>query len=396
MANPKDGAVQRPPRKRGDGEGSIDEVREGLWRGRVMVGYKPDGKPDRRVIYGKTRAEVQRKLRELARQAEQGMLGDAEAGRVCVSAFLDRWLEAVQSTVGPRTYQRYAEVIRLHLLPELGRQRLAALRPDHLQALYARKLAAGQAAASVRKLHAVLHHALRDAVRWGYAPRNVADAVDAPAVRRPELQPPAPTELKRLIEAARDADDRLAVLWIVAVYTGCRQGELLGLMWRDLDLETGTLVVRRTLLRAKGREPLFGEPKTARSRRTVTLPAPAVAALKEQRERQDAERASLGADYAHFDLVFASGTGTPLLPRNVIRSFKLALARAGLPSRTRFHDLRHAAATMLLRAGVHPKVVSERLGHSTITLTLDTYTHVVPGLDADAAGRLERVMDEAN
>jgi len=188
------------------------------------------------------------------------------------------------------------------------------------------------------------------------------------------------------------AGDPLATLWTVALYSGCREGELLGLKWQDVDLNTGTLAIRRTLVGASGGTPRFGELKTARGRRTVTLPPVAVASLAQHRQRQLGQRSAQDSVYAEWDLVFATGLGTPLLARNVIRSFKAALGRAGLPAHVRVHDMRHAAATLMLEAGVYPKVASERFGHSNISITMDLYTHAVPGLGADAANRLERMI----
>lgn len=390
MTDPKGDPAARLPRKRGDGEGSIDEVRAGLWRGRLMVGYQQDGKPDRRVVYGKTRAEVQRKLRELQRQAEDGVL--AAARKETLAAYARRWLEGAKPTIRPSTWKRYNDLLRLHVLPALGAQPLATLRPDALQRLYAAKLAAGLAPRTVHHVHAVVHAALEQAVRWGYVARNVADVVQPPAVPRAELHPPRPEALATFLAAAEAAEDRLHALWSTAVYTGCRQGELLALTWPDVDLDAGTLTVHRTLLRADAGRPVFGAPKTAHSRRTVTLPPSAVAALRRHRRRQQTELAALGPDYADYGLVFCTRRGTALSARNVIRSFKAALARAGLPATVRFHDLRHAAATTMLLARVPLKVASARLGHSTVGITADLYTHAVPELEADAAAKLEAAI----
>ena len=386
--------VRRRGRKHADGDGSIGAYKGG-WRGRLMVGYRQDGKPDVREVYGPTQGEVRKKLVELRQKAEQGLLGTKDADRATVKAFMVRWLDANRATLRPRTAKVYADYTRLHIAPELGRHRLVALRPEHIQALYAHKLTAGLAPATVRKIHSILHRALHDAVRWNAVPRNVADAVDAPKVPRKELRPPAAADLRRLLDIAATAADPFAALWATAIYSGCRLGELLGLQWPDIDLTGGSLTVRRNLVSCKDTEPVFGEPKTQRSRRKVTLPAEAVEVIRRYRQEQVERRLLLGPDYGPHDMVFASATGSPLIARNVQRAFKLALGRADLPQTVRFHDLRHAAATMLLQAGVHPKVVSERLGHSTITLTLDTYSHVVPGMDADAAERLARVLGGA-
>ncbi len=379
--------------RRGAGEGSISRHHTGAWRGRLMVGYRPDGSPDRREVYGKTRAEVQKKLAELRRQAEYGMLSSVPVDRQTVGAFLQAWQETIKSSVRPMTWRRYGQLTRIYLVPALGRHKLVALRPEHIQKLYSDQLAAGRAARTVRQIHAVLHRALAQAVRWGYLPRNVADIVDKPRAAPSDLRPPTPAEVRRLLETASAAGDGLAALYTVAVYTGCRQGELLALTWDDVNLDAGLLTIRRTLLKVvAGAVPLFGQPKTMRSRRTVNMAPETVRVLTEHMERQLADRQAVGSDYAPYNLVFCTHLGTPLRARNVVRSFKRALERAGLPESVRFHDLRHASATILRRARVDLKTVSERLGHSSIGVTADLYQHAVPELDEDAAARLERTI----
>ena len=222
----------------------------------------------------------------------------------------------------------------------------------------------------------------------GYLRRNPAEtgAVEKPRVPRHEIRPPEPAELVRLVEAAEAAGDRLALLWALAIYSGCRQGELLGLTWSDVDLDRGTLSVRRTLQRVRATVPQFGEPKSATSRRTVRLPAVATAALRAQKARQAEERLAEAA-WADYGLVFSTHMGTPLMWRNVIGAFKAALKRAGLVETIRFHDLRHAHATLMLRAGVPLKVASGRLDHSSVGITADLYQHLADDLDTDAAER---------
>ena len=223
-------------------------------------------------------------------------------------------------------------------------------------------------------------------------PLNVCDRVEPPKVPHHEIRPPTPEELGRLLDAAEAAADRLAALWTVAVYSGCRQGELLRLHWSDLDLDRGTLSVRRSLMGAKGGVPVYGEPKSTTSRRTVSLPTEAIAALRAHRDRQNFERQRLGADWSDYGLVFTSAIGTPLDQRNVIRLFKAALKRAGLLETVRFHDLRHAAATLLVAAGVDYKTASARLGRSNAKITLQIYAHAVQALDLDAAERMQRAI----
>jgi integrase len=238
----------------------------------------------------------------------------------------------------------------------------------------------------VRKIHIVLHRALEVAVRWRYLPRNPSDDVDPPTVSKRDVRPPEPAELTRLVEAAEAAQDRLAALWALAIYTGCRQGELLALGWTDVDMERATLSVRRNLIQVKNQTPLFGAPKSETSRRTISLPLAAVAALRAHKARQ-AEEHLAAAHWADYDLVFCSGIGTPLLRRNINRSFSLALKRACLRATIRFRDLRHAHATLMLRAGVPLKVASGRLGHGSVAITADLYQHWAADMDIDAAER---------
>jgi integrase len=381
-------AVDRARRpKRGHGEGSIYQRPDGTWAGSIMLGRKPNGKADRPKVYGKTRGEVQRQLAKLRREADEGRRADPSKERQTVASFLQTWLDAARTSTRERSHDRYRDVVRLHLIPTLGRHKLSALRPDAIQSLYAAKLTEGLAPGTVEKIHNVLHRALEMAVKWRYLSRNPADDVDKPTVRRGDIHPPEPSDLTRLVDAAEAAHDRLAPLWALAIYTGCRQGELLGLDWQDVDLERGTLTVRRCLTRASNHVPQFGLPKSDKSRRTVSLPAVAVAMLRAHKARQAEERLTTGPDWADDGLVFTTRIGTPLIRRNVLRDFHTAPRRAGLRQTVRFHDLRHAHATLMLRAGVPLKVASGRLGHSSIGITADLYQHIAPDMDADAAER---------
>ncbi len=383
---------KRSGHKRGDGEGSIRQRADGMWRGRLMVGYRPDGKPDTRDVYAKTQKECLDKLHALKQKAATGMLADADKDRETVEAFLTRWVAATRTSVKPKTHTRYEELVGLHLVPGLGRHRLGKLRPDHVQAFYAAKLESDLAPRTVHHCHAVLHRALELAVRWGYVPRNVCDAVDAPRAPKIEMRPPTPDEVGALLDAAETHEDRLRGLWALAVYSGCRLGELTALQWKDVEWAAGRISIRRTLVRVSEGRPTYGEPKTAKSRRSLKLPAVAMAALRAHRDRQAWERQAFGDAYAELDLVFATVFGTPLHAFYVSRKFKRALARAGLSNSVRFHDLRHASATAMLAAGVHPKAASERLGHSTIAITMDLYSHALQELDDQAAERLGDVF----
>lgn len=372
--------------KRGNGEGSISRRKGGGWMGQYVV-HTAEGRK-RRTVYGKTRKEVAAKLAKAISNREDGLVFDAK--NLTVGDYLDLWLrDSVQDTVRLTTYQGYERVVRLHIKPALGRIKLDNLTPVHVRSLYRERLEAGLAPRMVQLVHTILHKALKQAVNDGLIPRNVTEAVKAPRPVNKEMKPLSPDQARTLLEAARG--ERLEALYALAVTTGMRQGEILGLKWEDLDLEAGTLQVRRTLSTAMGGGVRFGPPKTARSRRNIRVPKLALTALRRHRKTQLEKRMKLSGLWEDHDLVFTTGVGTPLSRADLItRSFKPLLRRANLPD-IRFHDLRHTCATLLLSRGVHAKLVQELLGHSTIAVTLDTYSHVLPGMDDGLAD----TMDEA-
>jgi len=373
---------------RGHNEGSIYQRKDGRWCGAVIVGRDATGKLRRRYVYGDTRKEVREKLARLMADAQSGL--PVDVSRQTVGEFLTHWLEdTVKGSARPSTYDNYRTIIRLHVIPAIGSVPLAKLTPQHLQHLYHEKQEAGLTR-TVVLMHAVIHKALSQAVKWGLVPRNVADAVERPRVRRKEFRALEPQEARRFLAAA--AEDRLFALYVLAVTCGLRQGELLGLKWEDVNLEQGTLTVRRQLQWRNGGF-FFAEPKSAKSRRTVPLPATAITALKRHRKQQAAERLGLGDGWQDYGLVFTTEIGTPLNPSNIRnRSFDHVLDKAGLPH-IRFHDLRHTCATLLLAQGVHPKLVQEQLGHSQISVTLDTYSHVTAPMMKEAAAKMDAILN---
>ena len=374
-------------KRRGANEGSIYQRKDGLWTAAVNLGYAGGGKRQRRTLYGRTRHAVARKLTDALKARQDGLPLPRE--REVVGPFLCQWLESVKPSLRPRTWARYESLIRIHALPEIGRLPLGKLGPAHLQRLYASRLEAGQSPASVRQLHAVLHRSLRQAFRWGLVGRNVADLVTPPRVERHRVQALSPEQSRALLEAARG--DRLEALYVVALSTGMRLGELLALGWADIDLDAGALQVRGTLQRTRG-STVIVEPKTARSRRRIELTGLATEALRRHRVAQAEERLRLGPAWQNLDLVFANEVGS-YLSETILRrkSFWPLLERAGL-ARIRFHDLRHTAATLLLGRGVHPKIVSEALGHSTVAITLDLYSHVTPTMQRESASAMDAVL----
>jgi integrase len=374
--------------RRANGEGGVTRRKDGSWMARYTV-QTPSGRK-RRVTYAKSHEEARRKLTEALADRDRGLTYDS--GNVTVKEYLERWLEdSVHASVKASTYQSYSSLVKNHVCPTLGGTKLAALTPAHVQALYRTKLEEGLVPKSVKHVHTTLHRALKQAVRWGLVPRNAAAEVDPPRVTTPEMSPLSPTQARRLLEVARG--NRLEALYVLAVTTGMRQGELLGLGWGDVDLGASTVRVRRTLTLAKG-GPRLTEPKTRGSRRQIQLTASAVAALERHQVRQEAERAAVEGEWNEQGLVFCTRRGTPIRRYNLHdKHWKPLLRRAGLPD-IRFYDLRHTCATLLLTKGVHPKIVSEMLGHSSIAITLDTYSHVIPGLGDAAARAMEDALKD--
>jgi integrase len=372
--------------RRGPREGSVYRRQsDNRWVGAVSVGYR-DGKRVRRFVYASTRRELRERMSALLAASHQGL--PVASDKQTVETFLAGWLATTRSSVRPRTHESYTDMVRLHLLPTLGHQRLMTLAPQHVQALLDAKLAEGLSPRTVQYLHAILRRALGQAVRWGVVPRNVAALVSPPRVSRRELPVLTPDEARHLLEHIRD--DRLEALYTVALALGLRQGEALGLQWEDVDLETGTLRVRHTLQRVDG-APRLMEPKSAQSRRTIAMPSVAVRALREHRTRQLQERLWAGSRWQKSDFVFTSTIGTPLYSRPTTQRFQRILAAAGLP-RVTFHSLRHACASFLLAQGVSPRVVMETLGHSQFSTTMDIYAHVMPAMQRDAAERMDALL----
>lgn len=336
-----------------------------------------------------TRKDAERELHRLSLEQEQGTL--VEPNALTVNAYLDQWLETAKSKLGERTLQDYTLVLKRYIRPTLGTLRLNKLTSLAIQGVYSNMQARGLSARTVRYAHTVLSSALTQAVKWRLLTVNPAKAVDLPKnTQLKEMHALTPEEATRFLDAA--AMDRWGILFTFALVTGMRPGEILALRWRDVDFEAGTVIVRRALVTLKGKH-TFAEPKTARSRRTIPISASMVKDLQQHKADQAVERATAGACWEDGDLVFASGDGTPLNERNLVqRHFKPILEAAGLPKKVRMYDLRHTCATLLLSQEVNPKVVSERLGHASITLTLDTYTHVLPTMQREAADKLDALL----
>ncbi len=365
----------------------------------IVLDLGRDARGKRRQKWHKvagTKRDAQRELTRLLRDLDTGTY--VEPSQMTVGTYLEKWLrDYAKTNVSAKTFERYAEIARVHLIPALGHLPLARIQPLHIQDYYSVALESGRrdghgglSAQTVLHHHRLLRAALRQALKWQLLGRNPADAVEPPRPKRPEMRVLDAAETGRLVASTKGT--RLFLPVLLAVTTGMRRGEILGLRWKDVDLKKATLAVRRSLEQTKGGIQ-FKEPKTQKGRRVVALPEIAVDALRSHKTRQAKHRLLLGRVYENGDLVCAKENGKPTVPADLSKSFARLLGRLeGDVPPIRLHDLRHTHATQLLREGIHPKVVSERLGHSTVAFTLDVYSHVLPSMQADAARSIDRAL----
>lgn len=355
--------------------------------GRYSTGFTdPSGK--RRHIYARTAREARQKRDQAIREAQQGVI--APPLRQTVGTFCTHWLnDVIAQTLAPRTVERYRGIVDRHIIPELGRIPLTRLSAQHIQRLYADKNET-LAPASVRYIHAVLRGALQQAVQWHLLPLNPAQNVKPPRKSRNEVKPLGAVQARSLLEAAKG--DPLEALYVSALHTGMRLGELLALDWTCIDWGRGTIEVRATLHRVGPKQYEPRPPKTARSRRTIALNGVASEALRQHRIREAERMMRLGRGMEDADLIFRDKWGEPIYwARITERHLHPLCDRAGL-SRIRFHDLRHTAASMMLSSGVPVHIVSQILGHASATTTLGTYAHLMPGDQESAMRTLEKAL----
>ncbi len=374
------GRTSKQRKRRGRGEGSIFQRADGKWGCAVSAGYDKNGQRLRKVIWGKTKEDVQQKLLKLQVKTPTALAIDAS--RLTTAQYLEQWLETDAKTrCRERTLENHQRAVRRELAPRLGRTPLAKLSAMQIQLMLSAMEDEGRSAFVRNNLRKTINRALNRAVQLGYIQQNPCALVEAARLPHRVLKMLSPDEAKAFLSAAKT--DRLYALYVMAINSGMRQGELFGLQWTDVDLEAGLVTVQRSLDR-KGKE---GGTKTGRGRRPIDLPNRAVEALRAHQERMKQE--------GHGSkLVFCDTQGGPLRNPNVIRrSFRPILERAGLP-RMRFQDLRHAHASLLLLMGESPKVVQERLGHAKIELTLGTYSHLLPGIQRAAADRLDALLQQ--
>jgi len=378
--------------------GHIRRRSKGSWTIVVDAGKDPEtGKRHQQwhTVKG-TKRDEQRVLREMLVVVEKGTY--IKPSRLTLGEWLDQWLNGyVIMHTTQRTQESYRSIIHRHLMPSLGSIPLNQLRPQQLQNYYAHALANGRidkkgglSARSVLYHHRILSEALSHGVKMGVVARNVADLVDPPRPVRLKMATLTPKEIGRFLDVAQETS--YYVFFSTLLYTGLRRGELLALRWRNIDLDKASLYVVETAYKLGNGQYFIKETKTPHSRRAVSLHPSLVALMSEYRSDQELLRIQLGVILNDDDFVFIRPDGTPLNPNAVTLAFKRIICKAGL-IHIRLHDLRHTHATLMLKAGIHPKVVSERLGHASIGITLDTYSHVLPGLQEAAAERFEKMLD---
>jgi integrase len=335
-----------------------------------------------------SKKDAERRLAELLHQLDTGTY--IQPGKETVTQYLEQWLtDHARPNLSPRGYERYESIARVHLIPCIGKIALSQLRPQHIQKLYASKLKEGLHAGTVRYHHVVLHKALQTALKWGLVSRNAADGVDVPRAKRTEMQTWNEREIHQFLEVAKDT--QYHSLFYTALFTGARRSELLALRWQDIDFIFSQISIGRSLHHLNDGSYVFTQPKSAKSNRTIALPPSAFMVLNDYRKQKEAEALLLGTTLKDNDLVFCTIESKPLRPNTISRAWRNLAVKAGVRV-IRLHDARHTHASLMLKQGIHPKVVQERLGHSTIAITLDTYSHVTPGLQEAAAKRFDEAF----
>ena len=363
-----------------------------IWQVRIQVGKKPDGKPHFLIKSFAARKDAVAFLNKARRDRDQGVLVDPS--KLTLSEFLDRWFEAKRGSLKPNTFESYRRHASTYIEPSLGHRRLDRLSALEVQQVWSSLLALGLSTRTVLYAHAILRHALQQAVRWRMLARNVADDVDLPRHVRHEMKALGEAEVRRFFEVLLGTKHE--VLFKFLIVTGVRPSEAFAVTWSDLDLEHGSVTIQRSLSWTKSGWSL-GTTKTSRSRRQLPLSANMVELLRRHRARQFEHRMRLAGRWRDNGFVFADECGGPLRAANVLRRhLRPLLRKAGLDDGLRLYDLRHTCASLLLAKNVHPKVAAERLGHSSVTLTLDTYSHVAASMQQHASELLDSILDDGS
>jgi integrase len=369
--------------------GQLIKRGERTWLVRVYLGSDSRGKRRylNKTIHG-TRKDAQGWLNDALKRKDLGEeIG--QSAMLC-SEFFEKWLQAaVRHRVRERSLENYEYVIGHYVTGVLGREQISRVKPIDLQQLYSGLLARGLSAKTVGYVHVILGNAFKQAVRWGLIRSSPSDLVDPPRQERLEMRSLSAEDAKRMLAAVTDEHHRLILA--LAIASGARPCEYLALKWSDIDWQAGSVTIQRSLVWNRTGGWYFSEPKTARSRRSVPLPPPVMRSLSEHKRHQAEDRMLAGQDWQQLELVFARYDGLPLKLDEVRKSLDGALKAAGL-KRVRLYDLRHSCASILMASGINPKIVAERLGHTSTGITMDTYSHLSPGMQQQATDRLEEAV----
>jgi integrase len=333
--------------------------------------------------------ETEEEAKQFLQRKHWGDQAETDDSGVDVSfgEYLKEWLQDREGLIKPKTWDRYRGIIEQHIIPELGHMEISKLNPQNIQRLCS-KLNRQLDPGTVKLVYRVIHTSLERAVRWGQLDRNPAKAVELKKARKKEMKVWNADQVRQFLEFARG--HRFYIAYLLAITTGMRRGEILGLRWRDVDFEKSTCSVNQALVYVKS-HPIFTDVKTEKGQRNVDLPETTIRELRNQLERQMYEKKIKGSAYKDYDLVVCNEDGTPVAKSTFEQAWNSICLRAGVP-RIRFHDLRHTHASLLLTQNVHPKIVSERLGHSRTSITMDIYSHLLPGLQREAVNQFEEML----
>ena len=373
-------------KKRGQGEGSVFKRKDGLWVAQITI---ETGRQKSKYFHSQKDARDWLKLTQT--QIDNGL--NLSTANVDLATFLNKWFDTHKLSIRPKTAINYRGMLDNHIIPALGKMKLKDIRPDHIQGFYTAKMKSGTSKAVIGIIHAVLHLTFEQAMKWGLIGRNPIDAVTKPRSKSKEIKTLDENQARTFLSFS--VDSRYETLFWMAITTGLRQGELLGLKWSDLDWRNKQIQVQRQVQRIPSEGLGFSEPKSKSGKRIIVLSDEMINKLRQHLDIQDTARSFAGDRWKENDLIFPTSVGTLTDSHYLFKMFKEVLKKAGLPN-IRFHDLRHTAATLMLRQGVHPKIAQERLGHSNITMTLNTYSHVLPSMQEEMANKLDELLMPIN
>lgn len=368
-------------KRRGNHEGSIHRLPSGSYRAQITL------QGNRISFTAQSKKQCLEWIRSTYRQIDDGL--SYSDTKTTLTEYMTQWLIAAQSLKRHSTWSQHKQIFHKYIDPLLGQIKLKDLRPAQIQGVYTKLLAQGVGAYTVLKIHTVLHSALQQAVKMGMIGRNPVSLTQPPKEPTKEMSILNETQISQFLGSV--IGHRWEALFHLALVTGARQMELLGLKWVDLDWNHQTLKIERQLLRPNGNGVEFSVPKTKFGMRSIALGNKTIQVLRRHFERQQRERIAAGANWQEYELIFTTSNGTPIHPRNLLRDFKILLRNAGLPPR-RFHDLRHAAASLMLNNNIAPIIVSRRLGHAKASITLDVYAHLIPSMQTEAAEMIDELI----